>query len=287
MFAVMDIKTLYRNFLVRLQKIYGLGEATFITDWVFEKKISLKRTEVLKNPFKQVSAEAQKIMEDCLQELLTHKPVQYILGEAWFYNSKFKVNENVLIPRPETEELVEQLINDRKSKITDPVILDIGTGSGCIPISIKKKLPASVITSIDISEKAIDLAKENAEMQHANINFLQMDFLDENNWQKLPDCHIIISNPPYIPIGQKNTLHKNVINFEPHIALFVPDESPLLFYEKIAAFGRNKMHHNGKIYLETHEDNAYKVAEIFRKNYSTVMIRKDIFGKERMLWITA
>ena len=167
----MLIKELYRNFLVQLQKIYSLSEATNITDWVFEKMASLKRTDILKNPDKPITESADNLIQKTLQELLMHKPVQYVLGEAWFYNMKLKVNEHVLIPRPETEELVEQLIKDRKSKLTDPVILDIGTGSGCIPIAIKKSLPASIVTSIDISEHALSLAKENAAMHNAHISF--------------------------------------------------------------------------------------------------------------------
>lgn len=287
-FLFMNTKTLYRNFLVELQKIYELGEATFITDWVFEKMASLKRTDILKNPDKAISGVAEKLIKDSLLELLQHRPVQYVLGEAWFYNIKLKVNEHVLIPRPETEELVEQLIKDRKSKLTDPVILDIGTGSGCIPIIIKKKLPASLVTSIDVSENALALAKENAAMYHTDITFTQLDFLDEKNWHKLPACHIIISNPPYIPLTQKETMKKNVTDFEPHLALFVPDASPLIFYHKIAVFGKDKMHHDGKIYLETHEDLANEVADIFRReNYHSVMVRKDMYGKERMVIATA
>lgn len=284
----MDIKTLYRNFLVDLQKNYALGEATFITDWVFEKKAALKKSDILKNPGKTITAAKEKLIKDSLLDLLHHKPVQYVLGEAWFYSAKFKVNEHVLIPRPETEELVEQLISDRKSKITDPVILDIGTGSGCIPIIIKKKLPAAVVNSIDISEEALMLAKENAAIHHTAIKFEQLDFLDEKNWQRLPVCHIIISNPPYIPLSQKETMEKNVKDYEPHIALFVPDASPLIFYHKIAAFGKEKMHHDGKIYLETHENHANEVADIFRRfNYHSVMVKKDMYGKERMVLATA
>ena len=283
----MLIKELYRNFLVQLQKIYSLSEATHITDWVFEKVASLKRSDILKTPDKQITPVADNLIQKTLQELLLHKPVQYVLGEAWFYNMKLKVNEHVLIPRPETEELVEQLIKDRKSKLTDPVILDIGTGSGCIPIAIKKSLPASRVTAIDISENALALAKENAALHNAHITFTQLDFLDESKWHTLPDSDIIISNPPYIPQNEKRKLDKKVTDFEPHLALFVPDESPFIFYEKIAAFGKNKLQHNGKIYLETHEDFANKVADLFRKDYQTVMIKKDMYGKERMILITA
>lgn len=287
MFAIMIIKDIYRNFLVQLQKMYSLGEATSITDWVFEKTVSLKRTDILKSPEKTISPETNNLLQKTLQELLLHKPVQYILGETWFYNLRLKVNEHVLIPRPETEELVEQLIKDRKSKLTDPAILDIGTGSGCIPIAIKKNLPASVVSSVDISKEALALAAENAAMHHASINFIEMDFLDESTWPSLPLFDIIISNPPYIPLQEKEKLGKNVTGFEPHLALFVPSSSPLIFYEKIATFGLTHLLPNGKLYLETHEDCAEETASLFRKNYETVMIKKDIYGKERMILITA
>jgi release factor glutamine methyltransferase len=271
---------------VQLQKIYSLSEATAITDWVFEKMVSLKRTDILKNPEKKITASADSLIQKTLQELLLHKPVQYILGEAWFYHMKIKVNEHVLIPRPETEELVEQLIKDRKSKLTDPAILDIGTGSGCIPIAIKKNLPASIVTGIDVSKDALVLAKENAALHNAHISFKQTNFLDEMAWSNLGLFDIIISNPPYIPVHEKEKLGKNVTDFEPHLALFVPGNSPLVFYEKIAAFGRDHLLPNGKIYLEIHEDFAKETAALFMKNYQTVMIKKDMYGKERMVLIT-
>jgi release factor glutamine methyltransferase len=287
MFALMMLKELYRNFLVQLQKIYSLSEATAITDWVFEKMASLKRSDILKNPEKKISPVAGELIQKTLHELLLHKPIQYVLGEAWFYRLKFKVNEHVLIPRPETEELVEQLIKDRKSKLTDPAILDIGTGSGCIPIAIKKNLPAAKLTAIDVSKDALALAIENAAMHNAHIHFTELDFLDETNWPSLGMFDIIISNPPYIPINEKEKLAKNVTAFEPHLALFVPDRSPLIFYEKIAAFGTDHLLPNGKIYLETHEDHAKETAALFHNNYQTVMIKKDMYGKERMIIITA
>ncbi len=286
MFALMIIKKLYRNFLVKLQQIYSLGEATTITNWVFEKMVSLKRADILKNPDKVITPEANESIQNVLQQLLQHKPIQYVLGEAFFYNMKLKVNEHVLIPRPETEELVEQLIKDRKSKLTDPAILDIGTGSGCIPIALKKNLPASFVTSIDISKKAISLAIENADLHNTHITFRQMDFLNEKGWDILPMYDIIISNPPYIPANEKEKLSKNVTLYEPHIALFVPNKTPLIFYEKIAAFGLTNLRPSGKIYLETHEDYAKEVAALFRKNYETVVVKKDLNGKERMIFIT-
>ncbi len=283
----MIIKELYRNFLIQLQNIYSLDEATRISEWVFEKKASLKRSDIIRNPNQEVAASTEKKIQDTLYELLLHKPVQYILEEAWFYGIKFKVNNQVLIPRPETEELVEQLIADRKSKLTDPAILDIGTGSGCIPVAIKKHLPASRITSIDISEGALALAAENAGTHNASINFLQFDFLATQRWPELPVFDVIVSNPPYIPQNEMEKLAPNVTGFEPHLALFVPDHSPLLFYEKIAAFGKEHLLPNGKIYLETHEDLARQSAALFRDYYQTVVVKKDLCGKERMLIITA
>lgn len=283
----MMLKELYRNFLVHLQKIHSLSEATIITDWAFEKVVSLKRTDILKTPEKEMTPGAAYLLERTLNELLLHKPVQYVLGEAWFYHLKLKVNEHVLIPRPETEELVDQLIKDRKSKLTDPAILDIGTGSGCIPIAIKKNLPASVVTAIDISKDALELASHNAALHNAHITFKEIDFLDESTWSKLPAFDIIISNPPYIPLNGKEKLEKHVVDFEPHLALFVPDNSPLLFYEKIAAFSKDHLLPNGKIYLETHEDLAHETANLFRKNHQTVMIKKDMYGRDRMVLITA
>lgn len=282
----MGIKELYRSVLLQLQTIYSLDEATPITDWVFEKMASLKRTDIIKNPGKQISAAAEERINRSLSELLTHKPVQYVLGEAWFGSLKLKVNEHVLIPRPETAELVDQLIKDRKSKLTDPAILDIGTGSGCIPIAIKRSLPAAVINSIDVSKEALTVAKENAALHNAHINFMQVDFLNEKSWPALALYDIIISNPPYIPLTEKQMLNRNVVDFEPHLALFVADASPLVFYQKIAVFGRSHLRPQGKIYLETHEELAKEVASLFMKDYQTVMIKKDVYGKERMVLVT-
>lgn len=287
MFALMMLKELYRNFLVQLQKIYSLGEATAITEWVFEKMVSLRRSDILKNPAKVISPAADALIQDTLKELLLHKPVQYVLGEAWFYGMKIKVNEHVLIPRPETEELVEQLIKDRKSKLTDPAILDIGTGSGCIPIAIKKNLPASKLTAIDISKGALMIAQENADLHNTHIIFTELDFLDEKKQAALGMFDIIISNPPYIPSNEKEKLDKHVIDFEPHQALFVASNSPLIFYEKIAAFGIDHLLPNGRMYLETHEDLAGETAALFRSNYQTVMLKKDMYGKDRMIIVTA
>ena len=286
MFALMVIKELYRNFLLKLQGIYNLSEATAITDWVFEKIAVLKRVDIIKAPTQSLKPSTIKLLNHALTQLLEHKPVQYVLGEAWFYHLKLKVNEQVLIPRPETEELVELMISNCRSKITDPAILDIGTGSGCIPIAIKKNLPAAKLTAVDVSEKALQVAKENAAQYNTPVNFIAMNFLDEAQWTTLPIFDIIISNPPYIPLNEKERLAKNVVSYEPHTALFVPDKDPLIFYEKIAAFSKTHLQAKGMIYLETHEDLAKEVATLFNKDHSNTEIKKDIFGKDRMVIVT-
>jgi release factor glutamine methyltransferase len=196
---------------------------------------------------------------------------------------KLTVNEHVLIPRPETEELVQLVLDQAMFDNTTPSILDIGTGSGCIAIAIKKNMPAARVTAIDVSMHALDIAKGNAAAQQTDIDFLAVDFLDEKRWNHLPKFDYIVSNPPYIPLNEKDKLDINVTAFEPHQALFVPDNLPLLFYEKIAVFGNTHLNSHGTIFMETHEDFAKETAALFTKDYKNVSIKKDLFGKERMV----
>jgi release factor glutamine methyltransferase len=281
----MNLKEAYRNYLSQLQPIYGPIEAAMVTDWTFEYLLQLKKADVVRDPDQKINKSSQQKIDKALSQLLQHKPIQYVLGEAWFYKMPFKVNKQVLIPRPETEELVDLVINNCQLKNVNCQLLDIGTGSGCIAISLKKNTPAANITAIDISTPALNIAKENAATHGTDINFIKLDFLDESKWKKLPSFDIIVSNPPYIPVAEKSKLDKNVTEYEPGTALFVPDESPLLFYEKIARFGKTHLNKNGKIYVEIHEDFGTATAELFSKLYKKVIIQKDIFGKERMLMI--
>ena len=292
MFALMTIKEIYRDYLVQLQPIYSANEAMVITDWVFEKIAGVHRSELIKNPQQTLSSEINVQLDSCLADLLLHKPVQYIVGEAWFYKMKLIVNEQVLIPRPETEELVQLVIDHSgKEKIMPSKsgnkisILDIGTGSGCIAIAIKKNLPNAMLHAIDVSKESLLVAKENALLQKADIDFIEIDFLNESNWNQLPKVDIIISNPPYIPLKEKEILDKNVTQFEPHQALFVKDTAPFIFYEKIAIFGKTHLLNNGTIFVEIHEEYAKETAAIFETDYQ-IETKKDIFGKQRMLIIT-
>jgi release factor glutamine methyltransferase len=284
MFANMNSKELYRSFLVELQKVYALSEATVITDWVFENIASIKKADLIKNPLQQIPAAIVKKLTEKKEELLLNKPVQYVMGNTTFYNMQLQVSNKVLIPRPETEEMTNHIINTYRFEQKQLGVLDIGTGSGCIAIAIKKNLPSSKVIALDVSEGALDIARTNAISNKTNIQCTHFDFLDESRWPELLQFDIIVSNPPYIPLNEKEKMAKNVVDYEPHSALFVPDNNPMLFYEKIARFGRSHLNYNGKVYVETHEDYAKEVAALFTAaKYQQVITKKDLFGKERMI----
>jgi release factor glutamine methyltransferase len=282
MFARMTVQAQYHHFLQQLQQLYTAGEAAAITDLVFENVLQLQRNAIIKNGELLIEKNQQAVLQQYLSELLQQKPVQYVLGEAWFYNLSFHVNEAVLIPRPETEELVHWVIKDTPTH--QPLrLLDIGTGSGCIAIALKKNLPPASVTAIDSSAEALDIARNNASLHAVDINFIQLDFTDETSWKQLPVFDIIVTNPPYIPIAEINTMDKHVTAFEPHNALFVPNNQPLLFYEKTAAFAAKQLRPGGRIYAETHFKLAQETAGIFKQFCQSVEIKKDISGNERMV----
>lgn len=277
------------DFIKKLKTIYDEREAENIADWVFENVTGLKKWERRENGNIELPEIHSEKIKKYLEELLQNKPVQYVLSETWFYKRKFYVNENVLIPRPETEELVEWVISDLRSTMLDVrvaeslEIIDIGTGSGCIPVSIKKELPGVNITAIEVSEKALLVAKKNAQELNAEISFLQINFLNESEWNQLGEYDIIVSNPPYIPIKEKESLAKNVTDFEPTIALFVENNDPYIFYKKIGKFAKMHLKENGKIYVEVHEEYANNVKTVFENSGFSSIIKKDIYGKERMV----
>jgi len=277
----------YIDFIRELKTVYEEREVEAISDWVFENVTGMKRWERRANQNKEIKNSEHQQLQKHLTELLQHKPVQYVLNEAWFYKIKFFVNENVLIPRPETEELVEWIVNDIYSgnlRNSKPInILDIGSGSGCISIALKKELPKANIIAIDISEKALEVAEKNARDLNTTVDFLQIDFLDENKWNTLFQYDIIVCNPPYIPLKEKDGLGRNVIDFEPAVALFVEDDNPFIFYQKIAQFSKKHLNANGRIYLEVHELQAEDIKGILENEGFTATIKKDIYGKDRMV----
>lgn len=285
MFAQMTAKALFRTFLSVLEEIYPSSEASRICTILFEKKAGISSKDLITDPERPLQENTVDLLEKCLYELKEHKPIQYITGEAWFYNMKLKVSPAVLVPRPETEELTEYIIRSLKEK---PVkqLLDIGTGSGCISIAVKKNVPGITVTAIDFSEDALAVAQENAVTQNTPVNFIKTDFLDESSWEKLPVFDLVVSNPPYIPLNEKDLLDKNVTRYEPHLALFVENERPLVFYEKIALFGLKHVAPGGKIFLETHEHFAGAVANIFNNEHYHSEIMEDMHGKQRMVIVT-
>jgi release factor glutamine methyltransferase len=284
----MTVSKAFADFKTRLESFYDSRESENISDWIFENVTSLKKWERRYNEMDLNEIQALELNK-YLEELLHHKPVQYVLNEAWFYKRKFFVNENVLIPRPETEELVEWIIDDVKSSVWEISlgeslqIIDIGTGSGCIPISLKKELQNTNVTAIDVSEKALFLAKKNAKELNAEIDFKQINFLNIDESASLLKYDIIVSNPPYIPIAEKEILAKNVTEFEPAVALFVENNNSYIFYEKIAVFAKSHLKDNGKIYVEVHQEYAKNVKDIFENTGFISTIKKDIYGKERMV----
>ncbi len=279
----MNSKELYRSFLVELQTVYDLSEATVVTDWVFENIAGIKKADLIKNPLQQIPAAIIKKLTEKKEELLQNKPVQYVMGNTTFYNMQLQVSNKVLIPRPETEEMTNHIVNTYRFEQKQLSVLDIGTGSGCIAIAIKKNLPSSKVIALDVSEDALNIARTNAITNKTNIQCTHFDFLDESRWPELLQFDIIVSNPPYIPLNEKEKMANNVVDYEPHNALFVPDNNPMLFYEKIARFGRSHLNYNGKVYVETHENYAKDVAALFTTSYQKIITKKDLFGKERMI----
>ncbi|MFN7279588.1 MAG: peptide chain release factor N(5)-glutamine methyltransferase, partial [bacterium] len=223
-----------------------------------------------------------------LKDLLRWRPVQYVLGEAWFMNMRFKVDERVLIPRPETEELVEWVtssVKDEKlGKIGQRRILDIGTGSGCIPIALKANLPEASIWSLDASEGALALARENARILSADVHFLHLDVLKDDSLPAIPEADIIVSNPPYVLEDDRADMRRNVIDWEPHMALFVEGSDPLLFYHRIADLGLLKLSEGGQVCVEIQETMSDAVVSLFRaRGYREIEARRDLSGRDRMV----
>lgn len=280
----MTIKEIQQQYLTELEKIYSLGEAAVITTMIFESIANISKQDLLLRPNVDIENNTEINLITALKRLQQYEPIQYVIGKAWFYNVAFTVNEAVLIPRPETEELVLEAINFLKLHESKNV-LDIGTGSGCIPISIKKNIAGANVTSLDVSNDALKLAAKNASDNAVEISFLHLNFLEEKNHLALPKFDVIISNPPYIPENEKNNLDKNVAKYEPHVALFVPQNDPLLFYKKILIFAGDHLKKDGKIFLEIHEDFAAETANLFTEKNYQVIIKKDMQGKERMLII--
>lgn len=272
----------YVDLYTVLQSIYDDREASAIAHEVLEHITGLGRLQRLTDKDKKLTEEQESEFIKIKKGLLSGRPMQYVLGYAWFMGRRFTVNEHVLIPRPETEELVQWVEDEYKRH--SPAILDIGTGSGCIPILLKKLLPSAQITAIDVSADALAVAKINAKALDVDVLIQQMNFLDTGAWQSLPQYDVIVSNPPYIPETERQTLAAHVREHEPGQALFVPGDDALLFYRHIAEFGMIHLRQEGSIYCELHVDYANATEELFKSvGFAYTELRADMHGNLRML----
>ena len=265
----------------KLQGLYPETEIKSFSQLIIEKLTGFSRNEIFLNKITLFSDEKRNIVDDFIEKLTKFVPIQYILGETEFYGLLFYVNESVLIPRPETEELVDWIQNENQQN-AQIQILDIGTGSGCIAIVLKHEFPASTVDAFDISEKALETAKRNAGRNNLEVNFSIVDILNAPDFTDKWD--IIVSNPPYITEQEKNGILPNVLDHEPHLALFVPDNDPLLFYRHIALFARQHLFPNGKLYFEINREAGKSCVELLTElGYRDVELRKDISGNDRMV----
>ncbi|GAB2627075.1 peptide chain release factor N(5)-glutamine methyltransferase [Belliella aquatica] len=273
----MTLRSLFTTYSEKLQPIYGKQEAESLVFWLFEAFFNKGKMDVLKD---EALGEIPENLQSAFSQLLEKKPIQYVLGEAPFYGRAFKVNASVLIPRNETEELVHLIIKENKK--LNLRILDIGTGSGCIPISLALEIPSSKIFALDISKEALDVAKENAKKHEAPVAFFQVDILNEDIPVK--DLDIIVSNPPYVCESEKALMHENVLNFEPHLALFVKDNDPLIFYKIIAKKAKSVLRSSGKLYFEINEALGERVQNLLKEQgYKEIMILKDLNNRDRIV----
>jgi release factor glutamine methyltransferase len=279
----MTIEVANRLLLSGLSELYDEREAASISSIVLEHLTGMPKNLRLLQKTDLLSSKQEVLLRSYMQELVNHRPVQYVLNEAWFGPMPFYVDENVLIPRPETEELVEWLLKDNLLTGPGTIVMDIGTGSGCIPVYIKKKRKDFNVIGFDISDSALEIAKKNADKQYVHIHFFQCDIRDQNQWGKIPAMHIIISNPPYIPEKQKQILEKHIRDFEPGLALFVPDDDPIIFYKLIGHLALQKLMPGGALFLEIHHDYAKDIMDWYEKNGFFLELRKDFSGNNRMI----
>ena len=285
----MTFEAAEQSLATALDGLYENREAATIAGIVMEFVTGKSKMDRWLQKNELLSIENLKSLEKYSKELLTGKPVQYVLGEAWFAGLCLQVNEHTLIPRPETEELVNLCANWAAANMMQHAslkILEVGTGSGCIAIALQQKMPAAIITAIDMSAKAIEVATINAAKYNAPIQFKTLDFLDESNWPELGSYDIIISNPPYIADIEKESMAGHVLNFEPHTALFVKDNDPLVFYSAIAKFSNKYLNKEGAVFVEINQALGIQTQGVFEQNNYTTLLKKDLFENDRMIVAT-
>ncbi|TRX36521.1 peptide chain release factor N(5)-glutamine methyltransferase [Flavobacterium sp. ZT3R18] len=286
----MKIKEYRTQFIQELTSMYDAGEAESFFYLILEEKQQLKRIDLALQPDLVFSASAIKVWNAILEQLKMEIPIQYLLGKTSFYGLDFEVNENVLIPRPETEELVDWILERQKTKgkRQNIKILDIGTGSGCIAISLAKNLPNAKVFAIDVSEKALATAKKNAILNEVNVTFIAQNILEVVSLSTVEgleqEFDIIVSNPPYVRNLEKEEIKKNVLEHEPHLALFVEDHDALIFYRKIGELAQKNLSNSGQLYFEINQYLGREMVDLLEgMDFMDIELRKDIYGNDRMM----
>jgi len=281
----MTLKEIRSDYHRHLDAIYNFKEVESFFFMLIEHYFQLPKYSIALEPDKIITMPDQLMMLEALEALKKQKPIQYILGNTEFLGLQFKVNKNVLIPRPETEELVAWILEECQGE--NATILDIGTGSGCLAIALAKNLPEAEISGLDISTPALDLAAENAIINEVGVTFFQSDILrPETLLEEIleKEFDIIVSNPPYVLTDEKKEMRTNVLDNEPHSALFVDNDNALLFYNGIIEFAKKGLKKNGLLYFEINEKFGQEICNLLKTNkYLDIQLKKDIYGKDRMV----
>ncbi|ASZ15128.1 protein-(glutamine-N5) methyltransferase, release factor-specific [Chitinophaga sp. MD30] len=281
----MTIQAAFAYIIHTISPLYDNREAANIAHIVMEHITGMSRLDRVVYKDRPLEAPQQQQLETALQALLRKEPVQYVTGSSWFYGLEFTVSPDVLIPRPETEELVSWIVEELQTAGRETAhVLDIGTGSGCIPIAIKKECPSATVWAIDVSVGALEIAALNASKLQQAVHFEKVNILEETAVENLPLFDVIVSNPPYIRQEEQADMQQQVWGFEPALALFVPDQDPLLFYRHIGALAQHKLQAGGTLYFEINEAYGQEVITLLTaQGFREPTLRKDIFGKDRMV----
>ena len=283
----MELKDIKQEFVDALSGVYPPEELQSFFSILSETYLGLSRIEIALQPEKEITEDNSEKFKEAIIRLKQSEPIQYILGETEFYGLPFIVDKNVLIPRPETEELVAWIIKDNQNK--EATILDIGTGSGCIAITLAHQLSNTKVNAIDVSKDALKIARQNALNNKVNVNFIKVDVLQFENSKELQvhkesKFDIIVSNPPYVRASEKELMKPNVLRYEPEVALFVEDEDPLLFYRRIVQLSKDYLKREGLLFFEINEYLGEDMKEMLEvEGFSNIEIKKDIFEKDRMI----
>ena len=281
-----ETNKLYKAIVLELNTLYAIEESRSMADRIFEHFLGITPTQRVILGSEALHNYKSVLIETTVKRLLNQEPLQYVLGKAYFLDMEFDVDPSVLIPRPETEELVSLIIDSfSKNEFDNRLkIIDIGTGSGCIAVGLKHNFPDSEIFAVDLSEKAMEVAAANAAKNKAEVNFINVDILDNKLWDLLPECNLIVSNPPYVTLAEKQFMQPNVLEHEPDMALFVPDEDPLVFYSAIMAFAKVKLTKGGHLWFEINEMFGNEMKQLaLNQGFTDVNIIFDFRGKSRFL----